>query len=53
MTVTDLIYKIVFEMFVRCTIFEIGFNSLCRICFNQTFCYVVYEHLDNLKEENW
>ena len=37
-------------MFLRCTIYEIWINSLCRFGVNRTFYYVVCEHLHNLEE---
>ncbi len=43
-------HKNVIEMFVRCTVYEIG---LCHFCVDQTFCYVVCEHLHRLKQESW
>ena len=38
-------------MFVRCTVYEIGFFfSFCHFGVDQPFCYVVFEHLYNVDE---
>ena len=39
-------------MFVRCTVYEIWFNSLCRFCVNRTFSYVVWESNQKLDEQS-
>jgi len=39
-------------MFVRCTVYEIWFNSLCRFCVNRTFCYVVWVSNQKLNEQS-
>ena len=37
-------------MFVRCTVYEIWFNSLRRFCVDRTFCYIVWVSNQKLDE---
>ena len=47
-----LIHKNVFEMFLRCTVYELWFNSVCRFCMDPTLCYVVWVSNQKLNEQS-
>ena len=46
-----LIHKNVIEMFLRCTVYELWFNLVCRFCMDPTVCYVVWVSNQKLDEQ--
>ena len=39
-------------MFVRCTVYDLWFNSLCRFCVDWTLCHVVSASNQKMKEQS-
>ena len=50
--ITALIHKNVIEMFLRCTVYELWFNLVCRFCMDPTLCYVVWVSNQKLNEQS-
>ena len=39
-------------MFVRCTVYDLWFNLLCRFCVDWTLCHVVWASNQKMKEQS-
>ena len=50
--IIHLIHKNVFEMFVRCTVYDLWFDSMYRFCVDRIFCYVVWVSNQKMDEQS-